>query len=307
MNPYDQMLSMLRRYHRGTADGERLANEMLVIGYNVVQDFIRLQVGPPWVWSPAMQSFYGETDAFVYELLAYHYRPGRRQLREATGGEVGKFLPGGGRVLCLGDGIGFDACEIAARNRDVEVVSFEFENASSAFARKLIDDMGLSGHTVQLSEPEDLRAGSFDVVVCYGVLEHVPAPAELVRDITRYLKRGGRAFIAEAFESVEPSYPTHLLANLKYAGRTISMFEAAGLRFEGIGPQNFRIFVKGPRTSQQSTAWIRFRQHVNGVRARAWFAYRYGGPEKVDLREAKINGPAFARSSRGNYVGLTCG
>jgi SAM-dependent methyltransferase len=299
VNPYEHMLSMLRRYHGGAADGERLANEMLVIGYNVVQDFVRLQVGPPWVWSPAMESFYGETDAFVYELLAYHYRPGRRQLREATADEVGKFLPEGGRVLCLGDGIGFDACEIAARNRDVKVVSFEFENATSTFARRLIDDIRLSDHTVQLSQVEELHAGSFDVVVCYDVLEHVPAPAELIRDIARYLKPGGRAFIVEAFDNVEPFHPTHLLSNLKYAGRTIPLFEAAGLRFQGIGPQNFRIFVKGPRTSRQSTAWIRFRQRVNGVRARAWFAYRYGGPEKVDLREAKINGPAFGRTSRG--------
>ncbi len=293
------MLSMLRRYHRGAADGERLANEMLVIGYNVVEDFVRLQVGPPWVWSPAMESFYGETDAFVYELLTYHYRPGRRQLREATADEVGKFLSEGGRVLCLGDGIGFDACEIAAQNRDVKVVSFEFENATSTFARRLIDDIGLSDHAVQLSQVEELRAGSFDVVVCYDVLEHVPAPAELIRDIARYLKPGGRAFIVEAFDNVGPFHPTHLLSNLKYAGRTIPLFEAAGLRFEGIGPQNFRIFVKGPRTSRQSTVWIRFRQRVNGVRARAWFAYRYGGPEKIDLREAKINGPAFDRTSRG--------
>lgn len=207
-------------------------------------------------------------------------------------------------MLCFGDGIGFDACEIAARNRDVEVVSFEFENASSVFAQRLIDDTGLSDHTVQLSQLKELRAGGFDVVICYDVLEHVPAPAELVRDITQYLKPGGRAFIVEAFENVEPFHPTHLLANLKYAGRTIPLFEAAGLHFDGIGPHNFRIFVKGRRTSRQSTAWIRFRQRVNGVRARAWFSYRYGGPEKVDLRETRVAGPEFAQSFCGNPVSL---
>src|ERR1700758_2853200 len=99
MNPYDEMLDLLRRYH-SEANGERLANEMMCVGYNVVKDFVRLKVGLPWVWSPAMGAFYGQTDAFVYEGLSFHYSTGRIRSRQATAERVRALLPHGGRVLC---------------------------------------------------------------------------------------------------------------------------------------------------------------------------------------------------------------
>jgi hypothetical protein len=74
----------------------------------------------------------------------------------------------------------------------------------------------------------DLEGTKFDVVLCFDVLEHVPNPTAMICEIASYLSRGGHAFISEAFSEVEPTRPTHLLSNLKYAGRTVSMFEEHG-------------------------------------------------------------------------------
>lgn len=49
MNPYQHMLSVLRRYHACGAEGERLGNELLNSGYNVTRNFLRIGVGLRWI------------------------------------------------------------------------------------------------------------------------------------------------------------------------------------------------------------------------------------------------------------------
>lgn len=296
MNPYDEMLGLLRRYHT-EANGDRLAKEMLSLGYNVVTDFIRLKVGLPWVWSDAMGAFYGQTDAFVYEGLAFHYRPDRTSLRDFTAKKIGALLPQGGRVLCYGDGIGFDSCEIARSNPEVKVVSFEPGSASSSFARKLISDNQLSRQVEQLSEPEHLALGTFDVAVCYDVLEHIPDPLGFVEDLAKYLKPDGQALIVEAFEHVDPAHPTHLLSNLRFAGRTVSLFKQAGFKLQGL-PGRVHLFKMGAYSSAPPLLWRRLKMQLDGVRARARFRHRYGSPERAYLRAAfSMESPCFLQAN----------
>jgi len=292
MNPYDEMLALLRRCHT-EANGERLANEMFIIGNNVVRDFLRLKVGLPWVWSDAMGAFYNETDAFVYEGLAFHYSPIRIHARAATAAKIKELLPNGGTVLCYGDGIGFDSCEIAVANPKVHVVSFEPGRASSSFARKLIDDLELASQIQQLSKVEELKPRGFDVLICYDVLEHVPCPMDLIQSFTNYLKPDGNALIAEAFAHVEPTHPTHLLSNLKYACKTISLFRKSGFSFQGMMQPKIQTFKLGTAT-EPSLRWNLVRQAAAGVRARLRFKYRYGSPEGADLNWViSIKSPVF--------------
>lgn len=293
MNPYDEMLGLLRRYHT-RADGGRLANEMLVVGHNVVTDFIRLKVGLPWIWSPAMGAFYGQTDAFVYEGLGFHYSVGRISMREATAEKIATVLPHGGRVLCYGDGIGFDACEIAARNPEVQVVSFEPGIASSSFARKLIEDRRLAGRVEQVRDRVQLSQHSFDVLVSYDVIEHVPEPENLIKEFATYLKPKSLALIVEAFEAVHPSRPTHLLQNLKFAGKTVSLFKKAGFSFHGLMADRVHIFVPGSFDDQPSLLPIRMKLRFDGARARLRFRYHYRNPDRVNLTDAiAVRSPQF--------------
>ena len=85
-------------------------------------------------------------------------------------------------------------------------------------------------HVDILTNPDDLAAESFDAVVCLDVLEHVPSPPQLVRQLAGYLRPGGYLLSHAPFWFVHPSVGTHLAANRKYSGELRQLYGAAGLR-----------------------------------------------------------------------------
>jgi len=290
VNVYDHMLSLLRRYHTN-ADGERLAGEMLIEGYNVVSDFLRLEVGAPWIWSQRMADFYSISDAFVYELLVWHHKPWRAAWRQQVASQIKRLFPDGGAILCMGDGIGYDSLSIAQASPEARVTSFELPGHSSAFAAKLFDDARLARAIASVGDSGALRQGECDVVLSFHVLEHLPAPLTMVRDIASYLKPGGYALIAEAFSSVEPCKPTHLASNLQYAGRTISLFEKEGLAFEGMLPNWTCVFRKNARRRRLNHFTLRAKYRLAGFMAMKRFARDY--PDgTADLRQVLEPQPA---------------
>ncbi|HZP44558.1 MAG TPA: methyltransferase domain-containing protein [Candidatus Binataceae bacterium] len=296
MNVYDHMLALLRRYHTN-AEGERLAGEMLIEGYNVVSDFLRLEVGAPWVWSARMEEFYRVSDAFVYELLVWHHKPSRIAWRAEVADLLKRRYPAGGSILCLGDGIGYDSLSIALNLPDAEVTSFELPGHSSAFAARLHDDAARDRRIALVNDPHALLSGVYDAVLSFHVLEHLPAPLTMVRDIATYLKPGGCALIAEAFTAVEPSKPTHLAANLQYGGRTIAMFEQQGLAFEGMLPNWIYIFRKGAGRHPLRHFPLRARYRLAGLIAAKRFARDY--PEgSTDLKRVLGAGLADGCATR---------
>ena len=62
--------------------------------------------------------------------------------------------------------------------------------------------------------------GSFDVVLCTEVLEHVPAPIDTLREISRILVRGGRLFLTAPLGSGLHQQPFHF-----YGGYTPHFYE----------------------------------------------------------------------------------
>ena len=77
--------------------------------------------------------------------------------------------------------------------------------------------------------------GSFDAVVCTEVLEHVPEPIPVVREIGRVLRVGGRAFVTAPLASALHQEPYHF-----YGGYTPHFYRKfmpeAGLRVVSIEP-----------------------------------------------------------------------
>ncbi len=57
--------------------------------------------------------------------------------------------------------------------------------------------------------PYPLRDNAFDGIGCFAVLEHVRRPWELVREIHRILRPGGRVFIDWPFLQPVHGYPSH--------------------------------------------------------------------------------------------------
>jgi len=95
-------------------------------------------------------------------------------------------------VLDLGGGTGSDAVRIAALGHRVVVVDPSPDALASSARRAAEAGVTVDG---RLGDADDLAehvdAASMDLVVCHGVLEHVPDPVEAVEAARGVLRPGG--------------------------------------------------------------------------------------------------------------------
>ena len=103
----------------------------------------------------------------------------------------------GRRVLDVGCGGGILAESMARRGADV--TGIDMGEAPLAVAALHAEQQGVTGVSYRRITVEDLAAeqpGSFDVVTCLEMLEHVPDPAAVVAACQRLVKPGGRVFFS---------------------------------------------------------------------------------------------------------------
>jgi SAM-dependent methyltransferase len=209
---------------------ERLFHEALQTGWNVRRNALEFGV-TPHVYNETMEAFYRETDAFVFELVVIHQHPACIEIDRRVVAAVEEHADRLGRhpaLLLLGDGIGSDSLRFAVAG--YPVTYFEFQGRSASFATARFKRRDLWSQIRMLHELGDIPRGSYDCVVCREVLEHVNDPPRVIADIWDYLAPQGIAVITESFGRVEPQFPTHLVANLRYHGRTDRLFVEAGFR-----------------------------------------------------------------------------
>lgn len=109
-------------------------------------------------------------------------------------------VPIGSRWLDIGCGIGQHAMRLQRRGYRVTAADFSPDRVRAAAAH--IREMGLEDEiSVQR---EDLVAGlsfpsaSFDAVLCWGVLMHIPMLETAMSELIRVVRPGGKLFIYEA-------------------------------------------------------------------------------------------------------------
>ena len=105
-------------------------------------------------------------------------------------------LPGA-RVLDVGCGGGILAESMAQRG--AEVLGIDLSVKPLKVAQLHAMEAGVSGLNYREVAAEDLadeQPGSFEVVTCMEMLEHVPDPASVVRACTRLVKPGGHVFFS---------------------------------------------------------------------------------------------------------------
>ena len=100
----------------------------------------------------------------------------------------------GERVLEIGAGIGTDLTQFA-KNGAI-VTDLELAKGHMALARENFEVRGLKGEFV-CGDAENMPFddGSFDVVYSNGVIHHIPQTGQVVSEIFRVLKPGGKAII----------------------------------------------------------------------------------------------------------------
>ena len=102
----------------------------------------------------------------------------------------------GKKVLDVGCGGGILAEAMAQRG--AQVTGIDMGEAPLAVARLHQLESGVSVEYEQSTAEEfaEQHAGTFDVVTCLEMLEHVPDPGSVIRACTRLLKPGGQVFFS---------------------------------------------------------------------------------------------------------------
>lgn len=118
------------------------------------------------------------------------------------------------RALDLGCGEG-DADRLIAAHAD-ELVSCDLNADDVAHARQVNRDLRHVTYAVEDAQTTTFDSASFDLVVCLEVIEHVGAPAHLVREIGRVLRPGGTCILTCPSERFPLSYDP---INFALAGR----------------------------------------------------------------------------------------
>jgi SAM-dependent methyltransferase len=108
-------------------------------------------------------------------------------------------IPNGGALLDAGSGAGYGARLLASGVRAVTGVDLSPETV--ALAREAHGDL-VAFQTANVLELP-FADGSFDAVTCFEVIEHVPEPAVLVRELARVLRSGGLLFVSTPHARME--------------------------------------------------------------------------------------------------------
>jgi|Deesub1362A_J573_1020465.scaffolds.fasta_scaffold02590_7 methionine biosynthesis protein MetW len=157
------------------------------------------------------------------------------------------------RILDLGCGTGLNSTALCRQGHRVVGVDISRE-AMVQYCRR-----GFTGLVMDLEQGLAFTSQSFDLVFCSEVLEHLVSPGDLLREVFRVLRPGGRLVLSVP----NSAFWIYRLAAL--AGRTLSevqhpmhlrffslrglvgLLRQAGLRVEEIMGRNMYLLLPSPR------------------------------------------------------------
>lgn len=102
----------------------------------------------------------------------------------------------GARILDVGCGGGILAESMAARGADVTGIDLSEKPLSVAALHGLESGVQVRYERIAAEDIAAREPGSFDVVTCMEMLEHVPDPSAIVRACATLLKPGGQVFFS---------------------------------------------------------------------------------------------------------------
>jgi len=112
------------------------------------------------------------------------------------------------KVLDVGCGGGILAESMAQRGAQVTGIDLAKKSLKVAQLHSLESGVSVEYRCITVEDLADEAAGSFDVVTCMEMLEHVPDPESVVRSCARLVKPGGWVF----FSTLNRNAKAYLLA-----------------------------------------------------------------------------------------------
>jgi len=207
----------------GTEVRQRLRDEVHEIGTNVHRSLTAQQI-PMYVASQELDTFYKDSDAFLYETTIWNTCDAKQAMRNFITSRLKQFKPNGADIFCFGDGLGFDSTWLASeghRTRYYEPSLRCQEYAKEVFRQNNVD-------VAQLNQLDEIPPNSLDALVCLDVLEHVPQPQELVKLFHQWLKPDGLLFVHAPFWCLHWTRSTHLKENRHFSGDLRKLYHTQG-------------------------------------------------------------------------------
>ncbi|MBI3821973.1 MAG: class I SAM-dependent methyltransferase [Planctomycetes bacterium] len=228
---------------------QRLYTEEQQIGSNVMAAMERMGIRPH-VWSDDLVRFYQQTDAFLYELVAWNRNANKVAIRQWMNEVFGRLPSFSLDVLTYGDGIGCDSLYLTQAGH--RVTYCDLGMLGKRFAQSLFDAAGLP--FAPTDDLTGLPAEAFDAIVCLDVLEHVPDPPSLVEQLARCLRPGGLLIASAPFFAIDPQFPTHLASNRRHSGSLRRLYGRCGLQLVDGRPFLDPVVLSKPPVTYQAGA-----------------------------------------------------
>ena len=104
------------------------------------------------------------------------------------------------KILDMGCNRGYDIFRMNKKfaNRNISFTGLDISSLDIEHAKKFVTKNGIENcsFAVGNAESTNFEGGSFEIAICSEVLEHVPAPERILKEIHRILGSGGIAIIS---------------------------------------------------------------------------------------------------------------